>query len=134
MKNPPDKIYLQWHGDGEPDDVGEVSEVDVTWCKDRIYSQDIEYVQADRIAELAACEERAERAELFARHDHLSVVPIGDRESGFTEFRVLKVQLNDLGQRVDVFDDYFEFTTIVAGCDTTEQAIEEALAAMKEKK
>lgn len=49
MKQPPDKIYLQWHGDGEPNDVGEVDGNEVTWCKDKIFEHDIEYVQASRI-------------------------------------------------------------------------------------
>ena len=49
---PPEKIYLQWHGDGEPDDLGEVSEHDVTWCRNKIFNHDIEYVSASEIARL----------------------------------------------------------------------------------
>lgn len=44
--NPPDKIYLQWHGSGDPEDGGPVDTADVTWCVDEIYTHDIPYVRA----------------------------------------------------------------------------------------
>lgn len=47
MKKPPKVIYLQWYdeSDGEPldPDRGEV-----TWCVDRIYDTDLEYVLNDK--------------------------------------------------------------------------------------
>lgn len=41
---PSNIIYLQWYreGDGEPEDAS-----DVTWCKDKIFDDDIEYVKAE---------------------------------------------------------------------------------------
>ena len=43
MKNIPPKIYLQVDADGEtPEDFNELHEV--SWCADRIYKNDIEYV------------------------------------------------------------------------------------------
>lgn len=44
-------IWLQWDGDElpEPDDSREVFEGDVTWCRDKIFAGDVEYVHADEI-------------------------------------------------------------------------------------
>lgn len=45
----PLSLWLQWHGDGNPDDEGEVAESEVTWCREKIYEHDVEYVHADEI-------------------------------------------------------------------------------------
>lgn len=44
-KQPPNRIYLQWYGDEEPheDEVFEVS-----WCEDKIYKHDIEYIRVEK--------------------------------------------------------------------------------------
>ncbi len=53
----PTTIYLQWYGEGGPND-GEVfpSKGDVTWCHDKIFDHDIEFVAAptvpDEVVEL----------------------------------------------------------------------------------
>ena len=64
----PDRIYLQWHGDADPADYPngpDPSLDDVTWCADKIYEHDIEYVPANEVtrlrAELAECRRDAER-------------------------------------------------------------------------
>jgi len=44
----PLNLWLQWDGDGACED-GEVSEGDVTWCRDKIFDGDIEYVHAGEI-------------------------------------------------------------------------------------
>lgn len=41
----PEVIYLQYHGDGEPDDESPVRDCDVTWCRDRIFEHDLKYVR-----------------------------------------------------------------------------------------
>ena len=49
MKNIPEKIYLQV-GDLTPDEVSEIDFTDlgeVSWCTDRIYDSDIEFVLSD---------------------------------------------------------------------------------------
>ena len=66
---PPEKIYLQWHGDADPADYPDGSEPrgdDVTWCRDKIFDHDIAYVRADKLAALEAERDqlRAENAEL----------------------------------------------------------------------
>lgn len=43
---PPQVIYLQYNGDGEPDDKSPVRDADVTWCRDRIFEHDIKYILA----------------------------------------------------------------------------------------
>lgn len=50
---PPTTIYLQWHGDSEDIDepIQEDAIGEVTWCRDRIYDGDIEYVRADAVRE-----------------------------------------------------------------------------------
>lgn len=42
----PENIWLQWYGDSSPDDVGNVSVVDVTWEREKIFKHDIEYIRA----------------------------------------------------------------------------------------
>jgi len=42
-------LWLQWHGDGDPEDDGEVRESEVTWSRDKIFDGDVEYVHADEI-------------------------------------------------------------------------------------
>ena len=45
----PERIWLQWHGDGDPDDPGEVYIGEVTWQDERIFDHDIEYVRRDGV-------------------------------------------------------------------------------------
>ncbi len=49
MDKIPNRIFLQIHGDAEVENINEVSDIDegnVTWCKDKIYPTDVEYVRA----------------------------------------------------------------------------------------
>jgi len=49
MKQIPEKIYLQIHGDAyveNIEDVSKVTEEDVTWCIDKVNDNDIEYRRA----------------------------------------------------------------------------------------
>jgi hypothetical protein len=48
----PESIWLQWHGDAEPDDTGEVSTDDVTWSTDRMFAHDVRYVRWDLVEPL----------------------------------------------------------------------------------
>jgi hypothetical protein len=48
----PERIWLQYHGDCDPSDDGPVHDEDVTWCRTDIFEHDIEYVRADRYADL----------------------------------------------------------------------------------
>ena len=62
MKNIPDRIYLQV-GDTAPSDCdfNELSQEAVTWCRDRIWRNDIEYIKRSKFGlstELARKEER----------------------------------------------------------------------------
>ncbi len=83
-------------------------------------------------SQLAALKERADKAEWFAEQSHLYLECILDRECGAHEYRVIRVQFNEIGKRLDIYDDYFEFETIVKGCDTAEDAIAAALKGTKE--
>lgn len=53
----PEKIYLQVCGDCKNDDCKnckfEDLEVNVTWCRDKIFDKDIEYVHKDAFIEKA---------------------------------------------------------------------------------
>lgn len=42
-------LWLQWHGDGTPEDDGEVCESGVTWSREKIFDADVEYVHAGEI-------------------------------------------------------------------------------------
>lgn len=48
----PVRIFLQWNGDQEPDPTETPSLADVTWCADRVFEHDIEYVQSDGLRSL----------------------------------------------------------------------------------
>ena len=58
MKNLPDKIYLQVCGDCNANDCEnckfEDLEDNVTWCKDKIFDKDVEYVRTDAFIEKAS--------------------------------------------------------------------------------
>ena len=56
----PDVIFLQWWGDGDPDDPGEVYIDEVTWQDERIFDHDVEFVRRDKADALA------EALELYA--------------------------------------------------------------------
>ena len=53
MSDAPERIWLQWFGDGAPDDPGEVYIDEVTWQDERIFDGDIEYVRKDKADALA---------------------------------------------------------------------------------
>lgn len=72
----PEMIYLQWHGDSDPVELGEPDGTGVTWSIFREYSRDIHYVRGDLhdavVAELAMLRQRVDRF-----HD-LVVIQTGD--------------------------------------------------------
>ena len=53
----PDKIYLQVCGDCPQSDCDDCNfedlEDNITWCKDRIFEKDVEYIRADAFIEKA---------------------------------------------------------------------------------
>jgi len=62
MKNPPDEIYLQWHGDAEPGlELRDVHEPEVTWSNSREFDGDVRYVRSEVVDRHLAAIERAER-------------------------------------------------------------------------
>ena len=64
--NPPERIYLQVGGETEAEMPSDLD--GVTWCSDRVFPQDVEFVRAD---EYEAMRERAEAAEQIA-HERLT--------------------------------------------------------------
>ena len=52
MSDAPERIWLQWWGDGDPDEPGEVYLDEVTWQDERIFDHDVEFVRKDKVAEL----------------------------------------------------------------------------------
>jgi hypothetical protein len=47
MKTPPKRIWLQFYGEGTP--MRPALEVDgVTWCVDKIFPSDVEYVRVQK--------------------------------------------------------------------------------------
>lgn len=50
----PLRIWLQWYGDGDPKDPGEVAHSDVTWAADKINKSDVAYVKASVASGLLA--------------------------------------------------------------------------------
>jgi hypothetical protein len=98
MSEIPDYIYLQWYGDGEPDGSIPIHD-EVTWCVDRIFTQDIQYVKAelsvlkikDLQQQLKEAEEVIDAAEKIVNykkpddeHSH-SAVDFSEKYSEFSE-------------------------------------------------
>ena len=67
MSEAPERIWLQWFGDSDPDDPGEVYIDDVTWQDERIFDHDIEYVRADRYREAVELLHRARESSPYMR-------------------------------------------------------------------
>ena len=44
---PPDKVYLQYYGDGDPEieEPADIDDNDATWCRDKIFTHDVPYVR-----------------------------------------------------------------------------------------
>jgi hypothetical protein len=49
---PPPRIWLQWHGDGDPSDGDPVPTAEVTWSANKVWRGDCEYIRADSLAAL----------------------------------------------------------------------------------
>lgn len=45
----PLNLWLQWDGSSDSRDPGEVNESEVTWAREKVFDDDIEYVHADEI-------------------------------------------------------------------------------------
>ena len=45
----PDRIWLQWHGDGSPDEGDPPSMNEVTWWHEMIFEHDIPYIRQDTL-------------------------------------------------------------------------------------
>jgi hypothetical protein len=41
---PPVRLYLQWYGEVDPDDALTVDSSCVTWCREKIFKHDAEYI------------------------------------------------------------------------------------------
>ena len=67
--NQNDRIYLQVCKDSMSEQYGEV-----TWCQDRVYDSDVEYIRADLAEQqLAECEKKVKRLQdtlYFIRDGH----------------------------------------------------------------
>jgi len=46
IKAIPERIWVQWYGDGEPSE-GVYDDEPVTWCEDKINEHDVEYVKTE---------------------------------------------------------------------------------------
>ena len=46
----PLNLWLQWDGSSDSRDPGEVNEGEVTWARDKVFDDDIEYVHAGEIS------------------------------------------------------------------------------------
>jgi hypothetical protein len=50
MSKIPNTIYLQWHGDGTPDDPGPVGYDGVTWSTEPVFEHDVRYTRGGWIS------------------------------------------------------------------------------------
>ena len=50
--SPPNVLWLQFYGDGDPCDESPIDDADVTWCRDKIFGADEMYIRAEHIMPL----------------------------------------------------------------------------------
>ena len=50
--SPPNVLWLQFRGDGDPCDDSPIDDDDVTWCRDKIFGADEMYIRAEHIMPL----------------------------------------------------------------------------------
>lgn len=50
--SPPNVLWLQFRGDGDPCDESPIDDADVTWCRDQIFGADEMYIRAEHIMPL----------------------------------------------------------------------------------
>ena len=50
--SPPNVLWLQFCGDGDPCDESPIDDADVTWCRDKIFGADEMYIRAEHIMPL----------------------------------------------------------------------------------
>ena len=69
---PPERIFLQWDGDQEPDDYS--VHIGVTWSDSRVFKHDVEYVSAKKHTELERENNqlRAVCKRLLDAHEHIN--------------------------------------------------------------
>ena len=48
---PPERIWLQWHGDAEEWEDGEIDPGDASWAPHKVWERDVEYVRVDHKVE-----------------------------------------------------------------------------------
>lgn len=58
----PASLWLQWHGDGDPEDTAPVDEHEVTWSREKVFPGDLEYVLASPLRELVTMEHESKEA------------------------------------------------------------------------
>jgi hypothetical protein len=64
MTDAPERIYLQVGPDCTPEDLPDVEWSEASWCRDRVFDTDIEYVRADIV--LSQSDARAVLLEIAA--------------------------------------------------------------------
>jgi len=82
MSDAPKRIWLQWDGSADEDEVGEPYPPEVTWCQDRVFDRDVEYVRADEIERLKA-ELQLTRGAMVADDERLRAAAV---KAGVTDF------------------------------------------------
>lgn len=53
--SPPNVLWLQFRGDGDPCDESPIDDADVTWCRDKIFGADEMYIRAERTTGSGSC-------------------------------------------------------------------------------
>lgn len=51
MKNAPQKIWLQFYGDGDCKNDNDIYSGEVTWCEEKIFKHDVQYLNLKYVEE-----------------------------------------------------------------------------------
>jgi len=106
----PEVIFLQWYGDSEPYN-GEINSSDVSWCIDKIYEHDIQYVRHDIYAadilttkknlERQNAEQLAEREESYGLALSISQHVTNEHEKRIADIERQNRELRESASRWD---------------------------------
>lgn len=83
----PPELWLQLHGDGEPDGKPVDYKADVSWCWEQIHPHDVRYVLAQPAAEPAACDLLTAARRVLDTHEEEAAanLSLDNAESNFSQ-------------------------------------------------
>ena len=121
QNSPPKRIWLQWWGDIDPDKDSQPFDTGdgITWCKDKIFNTDIEYILKDKIM----TDEDSLNSKLIELAKTHEVTMYWEKTNKRIQWVIDMYPLNTK----DIFD------TILVSDDTPEMVVDKAMSVRRER-